>query len=80
MKIDATERLLMRLNSVVFMLVGVLTIVMGCQSDSVRLRHPQTGEIAQCGPYGSYSSQTAAKERDRCIRDYQEQGYQRVTQ
>jgi hypothetical protein len=62
------------------MFVGFVTTVTGCQSDSVRLRHPQTGQIAQCGPYGSYSSQTAAKERERCIVDYQEQGYQRVMQ
>jgi hypothetical protein len=62
------------------MFVAFLTTVTGCQSDSVRLRHSQTGEIAQCGPYGSYSSQTAEKERERCIRDYQEKGYQRVTQ
>jgi hypothetical protein len=67
-------------NIGICMFVGLLTTVAGCQSDSVRLRHPQTGQIAQCGPYGTYSSQTAAKERERCIGDYQEQGYQRVAQ
>jgi len=70
----------MSFNIALFVFVQFLTIMAGCQSDSVRLRHPQTGQIAQCGPYGSYSSQTAAKERERCISDYQEQGYQRVTQ
>ena len=68
------------MNIGIFLLVGLLTTVAGCQSDSVRLRDPRTGQIAQCGPYGSYSSQTAAKEREQCVRDYQEQGYQRVTQ
>ena len=70
----------MRFHIALFISVAFLTAVAGCQSDSVRLRHPQTGEIAQCGPYGSYSSQTAEKERERCIRDYQQKGYQRVTQ
>ena len=68
----------MKSKIVLVTFVAVLATVMGCQSDSVRLRHPQTGQIAQCGPYGTYSSQTAAKERERCISDYQEQGYQRM--
>ena len=70
----------MRVPFAVFIFVAFVMAVTGCQSDSVRLRHPQTGEIAQCGPYGSYSSQTAEKEREQCIKDYQAKGYQRMTQ
>ena len=51
----------MSFNIAFVMFVGFVATVTGCQSDSVRLRHPQTGQIAQCGPYGSYSSQTAAQ-------------------
>jgi hypothetical protein len=58
----------------------LLTILSACQSDSVRLRNPQTGEIAQCGPYGQMSSNTAAATREQCIGEYQQQGYRRVTQ
>jgi hypothetical protein len=70
----------MKLNVALFLFLGLSTAIAGCQSDSVRLRDPQTGQIAQCGPYGTYSSQTAAKERERCVNDYQAQGYQRVRQ
>lgn len=67
----------MKFSTALF-IVGFLTSLTACQSDSVRLRDPQTGTIAQCGPYGAYSSKTAAEERERCINDYQRQGYKRV--
>lgn len=56
----------------------VVTTVTACQSDSVRLRNPQTGEIAQCGPYGQMSSETAAATREQCISEYQQKGYRPV--
>jgi hypothetical protein len=58
----------------------VVTTFTACQSDSVRLRNPQTGEIAQCGPYGQMSSKTAAATREQCISEYQQKGYRPVTQ
>jgi hypothetical protein len=61
-----------------FISVGFLTTMGGCQSDSVQLRNAQTGEVAQCGPYGQMSSQTASATREQCIDEYQRQGYERV--
>lgn len=63
-----------------FLSVGFLTTMGGCQSDSVQLRNAQTGEVAQCGPYGQMSSKTAAATREQCINEYQQQGYRQVTQ
>ena len=68
----------MNFNIALYMLVGFLATIIGCQSDSVRLSNPQTGQIAQCGPYGQMSSKTAAATREQCIEEYQRQGYQRV--
>ena len=59
-------------------IIGLFTALTACQSDVVRLRNPQTAEIAQCGPYGAMSAQTATAERERCISDYQRQGYERI--
>ena len=71
----------MNFNIAVFMFLGLFSMLTGCQSsDSVRLRDPQTGQIAQCGPYGQMSSKTAAATREQCINEYQQKGYQRVTQ
>ena len=61
-----------------FMLVAFLATIPACQSDSLRLRNPHTGEIAQCGPYGQMSSKTAAATREQCIEEYQRQGYERM--
>ena len=58
------------------MMLG-LALLTGCTSDTVRLRHPQTGKTAQCGPNRGMSSATAAGERERCIEHYQLQGYER---
>ncbi|MBI3455179.1 MAG: hypothetical protein HY002_05260 [Candidatus Rokubacteria bacterium] len=46
----------------------------------VRLRHPVTGTIVQCGPYRGfheYAVAEAMRERG-CVEDYQRQGYERV--
>ena len=64
-------------------LIGILTLVAGCETDPVFLRHPQTGKKVQCGgPYpseGDAASAQAATIRERdCIEDYQRQGYERV--
>ena len=62
-----------------FTFVLISIALAACQSDAVRLRNPQTGEIAQCGPYGQMSSKTAAATREQCVNEYQQKGYQRVT-
>lgn len=63
-------------------LVAMLVFLAGCStSDPVYLRHPQTGEKVQCGPYMNSviaGTQSAVlRERD-CIRNYQDQGYEEV--
>jgi hypothetical protein len=68
----------MNFYSVLFTFL-LFTTLTGCQSDSVRLRHPQTGEVAQCGPYGQMSSETAAATREQCISEYKQKGYRPVT-
>ena len=63
------------------MMLGILTLLAGCMSESVYLRHPQTGKKAQCGPYmnaGIAASQSATIRERGCIEDYQRQGYERV--
>ena len=63
------------------MLIGMLTLLAGCQTDPVHLRHPQTGKRVQCGPYPAYSFQhqmASANQERGCIEDYQRQGYERV--
>lgn len=58
----------------------LLAFSAGCavQTETVHLRHQQTGQTGQCGPYGAYeTSQTvesAAQLRD-CVADYQDQGF-----
>ena len=63
---------------------GMFALLAGCVSDAVILVHPQTGKEAQCGPYyftgmsSGIFSKAAADERARdCMRDYQQQGYER---
>ena len=64
--------------------LAVLTFLAGCVRDAVILVHPQTGKEAQCGPFyfmgmsSGILSKAAAEERERdCIREYQQQGYER---
>ena len=60
-----------------FVMILGLVVLTACASDTVRLRHPQTGKTAQCGPNRGMSPETAAGERERCIEHYQGQGYER---
>jgi hypothetical protein len=48
-------------------------------TEAVKLRNPQTGEIARCGPYTqkSMTDETALREA-RCLDDYEKQGYMRM--
>jgi hypothetical protein len=73
----SNEETHMSFHMVLLIFVAVFTIT-ACQSDSVRLRNPQTGEVAQCGPYGQMSSKTGAATREQCISEYRQQGYEQV--
>lgn len=60
--------------------VALLVAVTACTS-AVTLRNPQTGATVKCGPYCCvYGARhdTAVAREDRCISDYQRQGYERV--
>lgn len=50
---------------------------------AVRLEHPITGEVQQCGPYAGLTNITylGAVELQRgCIEDFRAQGYERVSE
>ena len=54
----------------------------GCMRiEAVTLKHPATGHMVTCGPYGGMSqiqfAATVIIQRG-CIRDFKEQGYVRV--
>ena len=59
------------------MLFGII-LAAGCTS--VALRHPETGEMVQCGPYlGDPASDHSVRVLNRgCIEDYEKRGYERV--
>jgi hypothetical protein len=64
-----------------FTIIGALTLLVGCTSDEVHLRHPQTGKTVKCGPYSTTTREarfTAVEHERGCIQDYQRQGYERV--
>ena len=57
----------------------------GCASvETAYLKHPQTRQVVQCGPYeyvilrGSGEPEAAAARQSQCIEDYKEQGFVRV--
>jgi hypothetical protein len=57
-----------------------VALLAGGTSDAVYLRYPQVGNKAHCGPYDEkgMTAEMGARKRDRCIQDYQLQGYERV--
>lgn len=56
----------------------------GCaQTDPVHMTNPNTGVVAQCGPYtvrGLQGPVAAAQHEAQCIQDFKEQGFIRVAQ
>lgn len=52
----------------------------GCSTDPVYLKHSESGQIVQCGPFSSMGlrATAAALHENQCIADYQRQGYERV--
>jgi hypothetical protein len=65
-----------------YILIGLLAVLGGCQTDPVFLRHPQTGRMVQCGPFSHntdpLSFETANTRESNCIDKYERQGYERV--
>jgi hypothetical protein len=63
--------------------LGFALLLASCATQPVTLRHPQTGQTAQCGPYTNMHPLIPAlsphwkAERD-CIGDFQRQGFERV--
>ncbi len=62
--------------------VVVLVSLVGCSfTEPVILRHTETGQTVQCGPYRTsppVRAITAVEHEKICIHDYQRQGYERV--
>lgn len=64
-----------------YLIVLGLLVFAGCETTPVKLVHPQTGKVVQCGPYytgldGGIGKGIPARE-SQCINDYKEQGYVR---
>jgi hypothetical protein len=58
------------------MLLAVILLLAGCVG-GVKLRHPATKQEAQCGPY-AIKFGLGYQELERCLNDYQRQGFERV--
>lgn len=71
------------MNWLKLVLAAPLLLVAGCATEPVTLRHPETGETLQCGPYSYnfYSSidhEAAVAQQRLCMDMYLRQGYQPV--
>lgn len=65
-------------------LILVVTFLAACMpfaTEPVFLKHPQTNETAQCGPYRyrDLTATAAALREEKCISDFQRQGYIRLS-
>jgi hypothetical protein len=63
-------------------LIAIAFTFSGCESiEAVRLKHPATGHVVQCGPYTGLTGYTypgtVAIHRG-CVKDFKDQGYVRV--
>lgn len=53
----------------------------GCSYETVRMQNPQTGAVADCGPYRTNQiSGSGAALLIACVDDFKQQGYVRVAQ
>lgn len=61
-----------------YALLGLVLILAACTSP-VRMQHPETGAIVECGPYpaGGLAGISSASREAQCINDYKEQGFVR---
>ncbi|WP_455377505.1 hypothetical protein [Petrachloros mirabilis] len=60
---------------------GVVTVGLGCATEEVLLRHPETHEVVKCGPFATPTAadRVAAVKRTReCVEDYERKGYKRL--
>ena len=65
-------------------LILVVVFLVACMpfaTEPVFLKHPQTNETAQCGPYRyrDLTATAAALREEKCINDFQRQGYVRLS-
>lgn len=58
----------------------LVSVLAGCSTAPVYLKHTETGQVVQCGPYptGGIQAAAGAFHENQCITDYQRQGYERV--
>ncbi len=59
------------------LIISFLVLIYGCYSQPIFLKHPTTGEVTKCGPYGMQDHTELARE-NRCIDDYKSRGFQRI--
>jgi len=59
----------------ILLVLIVVTMLGGCSSAPVYLKHPTTGETAQCGPYRNtgMAANAGAIREAQCVSDYRAQ-------
>jgi hypothetical protein len=61
------------MNARTLTLLTVSLLLLGCSGyDVVKLRHPVTGGVVQCGPF------VEAQQEAECLRYWQAQGFERI--
>ena len=77
-----TEKFLMKvsLRAIFVGVIASLGLTACNMTLPVYMRHPQTNQTAACGPYnyGPFTAQVVEAREERCITDYQRQGYERA--
>ena len=71
---------MVRLASLI-LVVAFLAACLPFATEQVFLKHPHTGETVQCGPYkyAALTATAAALREEKCISDFQCQGYVRLS-
>jgi hypothetical protein len=70
------------------LMAGILgSVLVGCATPSVMLKNPSTGQIAKCGGdatgsmTGGLIGYNIQKDNDeKCVRDYESQGFKKINQ
>ena len=61
------------MNAITLTLLTVSLLLFGCSGyEVVKLRHPVTGGVVQCGPFMEVQQEAA------CLRYWQAQGFERI--
>jgi hypothetical protein len=61
--------------------IVVLMLTLAACTSGIRLRNPQTGDTASCGPYmleGLGQPASVGERESRCLDDFRRQGFVRV--